>query len=77
MALAPNPHTWPQQTQRTDASSALGPIDTSRTHTQLQHCGAAGGGAVASAFFFFFFFFWWKKAYMPIDANHISNPKDR
>ena len=22
-------------------------------------------------------FFWWKKAYMPIDANDISNPKDR
>ena len=28
-------------------------------------------------FFFFFFFFLWKKAYMPIDANHISNSKDR
>ena len=27
--------------------------------------------------FFFFFFFWVKKAYMPIDANHISNSKDR
>ena len=25
----------------------------------------------------FFFFFRWKKAYMPIDANHISNSKDR
>ena len=24
-----------------------------------------------------FFFVWWKKAYMPIDANHISNSKDR
>ena len=24
---------------------------------------------------FFSFFFWWKKAYMPIDANHISNSK--
>ena len=23
------------------------------------------------------FFFLWKKAYMPIDANHISNAKDR
>ena len=27
--------------------------------------------------FHFIFFFWWKKAYMPIDANHISNSKDR
>ena len=27
--------------------------------------------------FFFFFFFLWKKAYMSIDANHVSNPKDR
>ena len=27
--------------------------------------------------FFFFLFFLWKKAYMPIDANHTSNPKDR
>ena len=26
---------------------------------------------------FFGFFFWWKEAYMSIDANHISNPKDR
>ena len=26
---------------------------------------------------FFSFFFWWKKAYMSIDANLISNPKDR
>ena len=25
----------------------------------------------------FFFFFSWKEAYMPIDANHISNSKDR
>ena len=25
----------------------------------------------------FFFFFGWKKAYMSIDANHVSNPKDR
>ena len=24
-----------------------------------------------------FFFFWWKKAYMSIDANHVSNPIDR
>ena len=28
-------------------------------------------------FFLFVYFFLWKKAYMPIDANHISNPKDR
>ena len=26
---------------------------------------------------FFFFLFWWKKAYMSIDANLVSNPKDR
>ena len=26
---------------------------------------------------FSFFFGVWKKAYMPIDANHISNSKDR
>ena len=25
---------------------------------------------------FFFFLAGWEKAYMPIDANHISNPKD-
>ena len=29
------------------------------------------------SFFLSFFFFWWKKAYMSIDANHVSNPKDR
>ena len=28
-------------------------------------------------FFFFSSCFLWKKAYMPNDANHISNPKDR
>ena len=27
--------------------------------------------------FFFFFFSWWKKAYMSIDANLVSNPKDK
>ena len=26
---------------------------------------------------FFFFFFFLEKAYMSIDANHVSNPKDR
>ena len=29
------------------------------------------------AIFFSFFFCWWKKAYMSIDANLVSNPKDR
>ena len=31
----------------------------------------------ARLLFFIFIFFWWKKAYMPIDANHISKSKDR
>ena len=35
-----------------------------------------GGTQLAWRHFFSFFFFLWKKAYMRIDANHISNPKD-
>ena len=38
-------------------------------------CSSKPGGT--AGLFFFFFFFLWKKAYMPIDANHTSNPKDR
>ena len=44
---------------------------SSRTY-DLIHCASAS--ATNS---FFFFFFVWKKAYMSIDANYISNPRDR
>ena len=37
----------------------------------------AGAPACSGVRLFFFFFFLVKKAYMPIDANHISNSKDR
>ena len=34
-------------------------------------------GLLYLSFGLFFFFCVWKKAYMSIDANHVSNPKDR
>ena len=53
---------------------------------QSQHLWQLGTGLPFSSFFFFlgrraffflFFFLVWKKAYMSIDANLVSNPKDR
>ena len=39
--------------------------------------GCVCANVMMSFFFFFFFFLMWKKAYMSIDANLVSNPKDR
>ena len=68
MAPTPSPHTWPQQTQRTDASSFF-----SFCVCVWKKAYMSNDANLSS----FLFFFWWKKAYMSIDANYISNPKDR
>ena len=47
------------------------PLDV--THVVLRRWRAGVRGKIRS---FFLLFFLWKKAYMPIDANHISNSKD-
>ena len=49
--------------KRCAAPAAAGRLAATKVYTDVQSL--------------FFFFFLWKKAYMSIDANYISNPRDR